>query len=222
MTTRIESAIQQLIAKEEETQSEIYELTRQNDDLEEQIEIKTILIESLIRERDARDIEKVIEQQQLADLKNLLDSKESELQAVVLERDARDIEKVIEQQQLAELNNQLEAAQKKGSKTSEEAKLMLLQLHQVQEELEHYFLKSRAVDQLAEAQQRQLSRAKMLMSRLLPVEAQSNSTYGESINVINPDVISQPQRSVQTDALLISYQKSLHRAAAMLQDAIRS
>lgn len=187
MTTRIESAIQQLIAKEEETQSEIYELTRQNDDLEEQIEIKTILIESLIRERDARDIEKVIEQQQLA-----------------------------------ELNNQLEAAQKKGSKTSEEAKLMLLQLHQVQEELEHYFLKSRAVDQLAEAQQRQLSRAKMLMSRLLPVEAQSNSTYGESINVINPDVISQPQRSVQTDALLISYQKSLHRAAAMLQDAIRS
>ena len=140
----------------------------------------------------------------------------------MLERDARDIEKVIEQQQLAELNNQLEAAQKKGSKTSEEAKLMLLQLHQVQEELEHYFLKSRAVDQLAEAQQRQLSRAKMLMSRLLPVEAQSNSTYGESINVINPDVISQPQRSVQTDALLISYQKSLHRAAAMLQDAIRS
>ena len=106
--------------------------------------------------------------------------------------------------------------------SSEENEVILLQLHQVQEELEHYFLRSRDEDELAAAQQNQLSRAQTLMGRLLPVAAQSHSNRSESIDVITPDVMSQSQMSVQTDALLTSYQKSLHRAAALLQRAIRS
>ena len=103
----------------------------------------------------------------------------------------------------------------------EEAELTLLQLHQVQEELEYYFLRSRDGEELAAAQQYQLSRAQTLMGRLLPVAAQSHSIRGESIDVISPDVMSQSQMSVQTYALLASYKKSLHRAATLLQRAIR-
>jgi hypothetical protein len=54
------------------------------------------------------------------------------------------------------------------------------------------------------------------------VTAQLHSSDTESMNLITPDVISQPQSSVQIDALLASYQKTLHRAAALLQHAIRS
>ena len=151
-----------------------------------------------------------------------LQAKGGELQTLAGERDARAKEKEEAQQTVEELKQQLEEKQQKLSETSEEAELTLLQLHQVQEELEHYFLRARDGDELAAAQQHQLSRAQTLMGRLLPVAAQSHSNRDESIDVITPDVMNQSQISVQTDALLTSYQKSLHRAAALLQRAIRS
>ena len=123
------------------------------------------------------------------------------------------------QQQLKETSTNLSQKSEQATNASEETELTLLQLHQVQEELEHYFLRSRDGDQLVEAQQHQLARAQSLMGRLLPVAAQSNSMYRESIEVITPDVMSESHMSVQADALLASYQKSLHRAAALLQRA---
>ena len=168
----------------------------------------------------------------LEELDEQLEAKEAELQSLLAERDASTNETEDALQQIEQLNSQLEAKTSEiessntaaftGEEVREEAELTLLQLHQVQEELEHYFLYSEAGDQLAEAQQHQLSRAQTLMGRLLPVAAQSHSNRGETIDVITPDVMNQSQMSVQTDALLTSYQKNLHRAAALLQRAIRS
>ncbi len=134
----------------------------------------------------------------------------------------KDTEVVDESNELERLKNQLQERDSELKDAKDEAELTLLQLHQVQEELEHYFLSSRDGDELAAAQQHQLSRAQTLMGRLLPVAAKSHSNIGESIDVITPDVMSQSHISVQTDALLASYQKSLHRAAALLQRALRS
>lgn len=49
----------------------------------------------------------------------------------------------------------------------EETELTLLQLHQVEEELYHYFHEAKAGKKLADAQQHQLQRAKALVNRLI-------------------------------------------------------
>ena len=103
--------------------------------------------------------------------------------------------------------------------TRKESELSLLQLHQVQEELEQYFLKSRGADQLAAAQQDQLLRAEALMARLLPGAAILASAREVDVEVLPP---SPQSNEVQTEALLNSYATSLRRAATLLQRAIRS
>ena len=100
----------------------------------------------------------------------------------------------------------------------EEAKLTLLQLHQVQEELEHYFLQSRGADQLAAAQQDQLLRAQALIARLLPDAAAIAPAQRVAVEVLPP---SPPAAAVQTEALLSSYATSLRRASDLLQRAIQ-
>ena len=161
---------------------------------------------------------------------------QEELEQVFLTEQRKEADLESAEQQIESLQNQLKSSQQKLKETtanliqkseqakdsSEEAELTLLQLHKVQEELEHYFLRSRDGDELAAAQQHQLSRAQNLMGRLLPVVAKSHSNVGESTDVITPDVMSESHTSVQTDALLASYQKSLHRAAALLKRALRS
>ena len=52
--------------------------------------------------------------------------------------------------------------------------MLLLQLHQVQEELEHYFLSSRSSDQLVEAQAEQNTRALAMIGRMLRLQAVSS------------------------------------------------
>ena len=108
---------------------------------------------------------------------------------------------------------------------SEEGELTLLQLHQVHEELEHYFLAYQASEQAHQAskefslaQQDQLNRAQSLMSRLLP-EASVNPTVRTlEVEVLSP-ALHAP--SVQLEALLDSYASSLHRARLLLQRALR-
>ena len=113
---------------------------------------------------------------QLLELKKQLEAKGVELQKVVGERDARAKENGETQQQLVELQNQSEQAsvllaeQRSAAKdASEEAELTLLQLHQVQAELEHYFLQSRSKDDVLRKHQIQQQRMKRLMSTALGV-----------------------------------------------------
>ena len=214
-------------------QSSLGGLEERFNTLHEELEARLAV---LLAERDAQSREIQEAQQSVKELTQQLEEKGTELQGMVDERDARAQEKGEAEQQVAKLKQLLESTQvqleetsaylsqksEQATNASEEAELTLLQLHQVQEELEHYFLRSRDGDQLVEAQQHQLTRAQTLMGRLLPMTVQSHLNDSEAINVITPDVMSQSQTSVQTDALLTSYQKSLHRAAALLQRAIRS
>jgi hypothetical protein len=97
------------------------------------------------------------------------------------------------------------------------------QLHQAQEELEHYFLKARAGDQLAQSQMEQLQRAQSLMVRLNP-DVLPNAPYPPAlaVEVLSELPAAMPDPSLQTQALLSTYAASLQRASALLQRARRS
>ena len=64
------------------------------------------------------------------------------------------------------LQKQLKAAQAETKEAREEAELTLLQLHQVQEELEHYFLDSRSKDELLQQYNQQTNDMKTLISEI--------------------------------------------------------
>ena len=102
----------------------------------------------------------------------------------------------------------------------EEADLTLLQLEQVQEELEYYFLQSQRRDQLAQAQQYQLERSQVLMARLLPQANLEAVRTGVPVDVLPSLAAAQTTQAVETEGLLHSYAASLHRAAVLLQRAM--
>jgi hypothetical protein len=105
-----------------------------------------------------------------------------------------------------------------NAEAREECELTLLQLHQVQEELEHYFLHAQSSQQLAHAQQEQLGRVQALMARLLPEAAALARDPRVDVEVLPP---LPPAAPVQTEALLSSYASSLHRAGLLLQRALQ-
>ena len=125
--------------------------------------------------------------------------------------------------QLAELEQRLACRDTELLEAREEAELSLLQLHQVQEELEHYFLKARASEQLAQAQLEQLQRAQGLMIRLHP-DVLPSAGYPPTLAVeVMPDVAAaMTDSTLQTKALLSTYAASLQRASALLERAKRS
>ena len=90
------------------------------------------------------------------------------------ERDARSKEQEIAQKAFEDMQQQLELVsslltekQLESNIALEEAKLNLLQLHQIQKELNYYFLQSRSKEKLLQLYQSQQCRAKILMSNAL-------------------------------------------------------
>ena len=73
--------------------------------------------------------------------------------------------------QLQERSQELETANKKLTEAQGEAELTLLRLNQVQEELEKYFLRSRAGDELSQAQALENARAMGLLGRMIRLQA---------------------------------------------------
>ena len=71
------------------------------------------------------------------------------------------------QPRVQELEQQLHARDTELSEAREEAELTLLQLHQVQEELEHYFLLSRGQNELLNQYDEQQLRVQQLLGRLI-------------------------------------------------------
>jgi hypothetical protein len=124
---------------------------------------------------------------------------------------------------LAELEHCLASRDKELREAKEAADLSLLQLHQVQEELENYFLSSRASNQLAQAQFEQLQRARRLMLRLQPDVLPPSVPYPRSLEAqVLPDLAgAAPNPTLQTEALLHTYAASLQRASALLERAKR-
>ncbi|MCX5956074.1 MAG: hypothetical protein NTW51_06615, partial [Cyanobacteria bacterium] len=125
--------------------------------------------------------------------------------------------------QLAELEQCLVNRDTELREAREEAEMTLLQLHQVNEELEHYFLQARANDQLAQAQLEQLQRAQSLMARfnndVLPTAPYPPAL---AVEVLPELAAAGPDPSLQTQALLSTYAASLKRASALLERARRS
>lgn len=124
---------------------------------------------------------------------------------------------------LAELEQHLEVRDGELREAREAAELTLLQLHQVQEELEHYFLKARASEQLAQAQMEQLRRAQGLLARLHPdLPPSAPETPVLAVEVLAEVTTVAPVPSLQTEALLSTYAASLQRASALLERSRRS
>lgn len=154
------------------------------------------------------------------DLEELRRSKASQEHAHALELVAlrQQLEpRVVElEQSLANRDAELQEAR-------EAAELTLQQLHQAEEELEHYFLKARASDQLNQAHLVQLQRAQSLLARLRPdIVPIANTPPALAVEVLPelPTAILDP--SLQTQALLSTYAASLERASALLERARRS
>ncbi|NDA64009.1 MAG: hypothetical protein EBX50_18575 [Chitinophagia bacterium] len=123
--------------------------------------------------------------------------------------------------QVATLEQQLQSRTNELQEAREEAELTLLQLHQVQEEQEHWFLQSRAGSQLVEAQAEQLGRAKRLMAKLQMSDfQQAAKATPVAVEVIAATDCSTQTTSLQVQALLDSYASSLKRAESLLAKAI--
>ncbi|HBH74249.1 MAG TPA: hypothetical protein DDY43_12650 [Synechococcales bacterium UBA10510] len=122
----------------------------------------------------------------------------------------------------AELEQGLASRDTQLREAREEAEMTFQQLHQAQEELEHYFLKARAGDQLAQAQMEQLQRAQSLLVRLNP-DVLPSAPYPPALAVeVLPELpAAMPDPSLQTQALLSTYAASLQRASALLERARR-
>jgi hypothetical protein len=124
--------------------------------------------------------------------------------------------------QLAELEQRLASRDTELREAREEAELTLRQLYEVQQELEHYFLKTRASDQLAQAQLEQLQRAQGLMTRLNPdVLPIGPFPPALAVEVLPEVATAKPEPSLQIQSLLNTYAASLHRASALLERARR-
>jgi hypothetical protein len=125
--------------------------------------------------------------------------------------------------QLADLELRLVSRETQLRQAREEADMTFEQLHQAQEELEHYFLKARSGDQLAQAQLEQLQRAQSLMVRLNP-DVLPTAPYPQAlaVEVLSELPAAMLDPSLQTQALLSAYAASLKRASALLERARRS
>lgn len=73
--------------------------------------------------------------------------------------------------QLQERNQSLMTADKDLKEVQKQAELTIVRLHQAQEELEHYFLRANAGDELCQAQACEHSRAIVLLGRMIRLQA---------------------------------------------------
>ena len=94
--------------------------------------------------------------------------KDAELQKFVAERDELVKEKDAELQKfVAERDELVKEKESEAKLASEEAELTLLQLHQVQKELEHYFLLSRRQAEMLVKSQDLIAKAAKLGLKLI-------------------------------------------------------
>ena len=118
-------------------------------------------------ERDARAKEKVEGEKAIEELKQQVSAKVAELEAERVER-AGGAERVKALEgELAGLKRERDVGEKEKDEAREENELTLLQLYQVQEELERYFLESRAQDDLLRQHQTQSLAMRQVISRLV-------------------------------------------------------
>jgi len=166
-------------------------------------------------------VQKELEQLFLSDRQKqqLLDTRTQELQG--LQANIQALQQEL-QPKVDHLEQQLLNRDRDLQQTREEAELTLLQLHQVQEELERYFLQTRAGNQLVESQTDPLHRVKHLMAKLAVNEfTPSGDMAAVAVEVLAPADPSRHQPSLQVEALLNTYASTIERASELLTRAMR-
>jgi hypothetical protein len=127
----------------EQQQEELEEQRRQRQESQEEAELTLLQLHQVQEELEQIFLADREKQQQLEQLRGELDQQRQqsgEQERVASDRGA-ELERL--QVQIQGVTTELEEQRRQRQESQEEAELTLLQLHQVQEELEHYFLLSR-------------------------------------------------------------------------------
>ena len=166
-------------------------------------------------------VQEELKQLDLADRQKqqLLETRSEELQS--LQGDLEALQQEL-QTKVLNLEKQLQNRDRDLLDARDDSELIRLQLHQVQEELERYFLQTRACNQLVEAQADQLHRSKRLLSKLAMSDlSPSGDVATIPVEVLPPTDLTSQQPSLQVQALLKAYASNLDRASALLARAMR-
>jgi len=201
------------------------ELQPKADYLEQQLQTREKQMQDTRKEAELtltqlHQVQEELEQLFLADLQKqqLLDTRNHELQT--LKRNLEALQQEL-QPKVDYLEQQLQTSEKEMQDIREEARLTLLQLHQVQEELERYFLQTRAGSGLIEAQKDQLNRSKQLLAKITGNDFRPrNDVVSVAVEVMPPGARASEHPSLQLQALLKTYATSLNRANEILSRAI--
>ena len=118
-------------------------------------------------ERDARAQEKEEAQKAVEELKQQVSAKAAELEIERKERAAGAERVKALEGELDGVKAERDAQEKDKEATREDADLTLLQLHQVQEEVEHYFLLSRLQANMLSTSEKLSKRASTLISKMI-------------------------------------------------------
>ena len=185
------------------------------------LELQDAREEAKLTLQQLHQVQQELQQLFLSDRQNqqLLDSRNHELQDLHANIQALQHEL---QPKVVNLEQQLQNRDRDLQEAREDAELTLLQLHQVQEELERYFLQSRAGSQLVEAQADQMNRAKRLLAQHAMNEFGTNRALAAvAVEVLPATDPTSQMPSLQVQALLNTYASSLDRASVMLTRAMR-
>jgi DNA repair exonuclease SbcCD ATPase subunit len=166
-------------------------------------------------------VQEELKQLDLADRQKqqLLETRSDELQS--LQGDLEALQQEL-QTKVLNLEKQLQNRDRDLLDARDDSELIRLQLHQVQEELERYFLQTRACNQLVEAQADQLHRSKRLLAKLAMSDfSPSGDVATIPVEVLPPTDLTSQQPSLQVQALLKAYASNLDRASALLARAMR-
>jgi DNA repair exonuclease SbcCD ATPase subunit len=212
---------------------ELHNLRAEHQALEQELQQKVTNLEQQVRTRDKQlqstcenaeitlfqlnEIQEELEQLFLVDhqKQQLLDNSTQELQNLQGELEALQQELQLKD---ANLEKQLQIRDRELREARDDSELTLLQLHQVQEELERYFMQTRAQSQLVEAQTDQLNRTKRVLAKF----AMSDLSPGVDVAAVAVEVLpAADPSSLQVQALLDTYASSLERANELIAKAMR-
>ena len=161
-----ESRFVALVAERDVQAKEKEEAEQALEECRQQLKTKVAELQSTLIERDERADEKEEVCQALEVSRQELEVKVAELQSMSRALDAQEDDKEGLRQQLEQVSMRLAQKEAEAQAATEQAELVLLQLHQVQEELEHYFLLSRRQSKTLDSSQHVCNKAVLLALKL--------------------------------------------------------
>ena len=170
-----QKALQEEVLQREPLQAELHTAREQLTEAREEAELTLLQLHQVQEELEHYFLRCRTSDQQAATQVEALQQAEASGQ----EQGARLLALEAEVIQLRSERDEAAHGREQLTEAREEAELTLLQLHQVQEELEHYFLRSRSSDQLVAAQAEQNGRAFSLLGRMLQLSTPSGPWLSE-------------------------------------------